>query len=149
MTAANGKLIGWEISQRSNHLRQDTILATLKFDHKSNLAALISVNLTGEVSGLYFAPIPIAARPATSLPSAAANNFDSIELLVGHVPFEQCGTITIPTTGSGLWPGVVLNGCGYKDGPAGANYFFKDLAGVSARDNALSGRSRTPRVQPS
>jgi len=42
-------------------LAQDTIVAPLKFDHKS-LAAFISLNSTGEVSGLYFAPIPSLRR---------------------------------------------------------------------------------------
>jgi uncharacterized protein len=134
LTAAHGKLVAWKIAQRSSERCPETIVASLKFDRASDVAAFISVNPNGEVSGLYFAPIPVAATPATSPPSAAAKNFDSIEVLVGHAPFEQCGTISIPTTGSGPWPGVVLVGAPDKDYSAGPNLIFKDIAeGLSSR----------------
>jgi hypothetical protein len=134
-TEANGRLISWGVSQRSTGDCRETIVAPLKFDHKSNLAAFISVNPNGEVSGLYFAPTPvspISATPATSSPPAVVRNFDSIDVNVGSL--EQCSTITIPTTASGPWPGVVLMGSADKDGTAGAKHFFKDIAeGLSAR----------------
>jgi alpha-beta hydrolase superfamily lysophospholipase len=132
VTEADGRLISWGVSQRTTADCRETIVASLKFDHRSNLAAFISVNPNGEVSGLYFAPTPISATPATSPPPAVVRNFDSIDVNVGSL--EQCGTITIPTTGSGPWPAVVLVGSADKDGTAGAKHFFKDIAeGLSSR----------------
>jgi uncharacterized protein len=129
LTAAHGKLIRWEVTERSTARCQERIVAPLKFDHDSNLAAFISVNPTGEVSGLYFAPVP---RPLTAAPppsSEVNKDFDSVDLLVGQAPFRQCGTITMPTTGTGPWPGIVLVvSWGDKDGPVGADHFFKDIA---------------------
>ena len=139
LTAAHGKLIGWKIAQRSTDNCRETIVAPLKFDHDSDLAAFISVNPSGEVSGLYFAPAPhtpVPATPATSPPSGVAKNFDSIDVLVGHA-FELCGTITIPATGTGPWPGVVLlgfSGPADRDETIGPNHIFKDIAeGLSSR----------------
>jgi uncharacterized protein len=129
LTAAHGKLIRWEVTQRLTGSCKESIVAPLKFARDSNLAAFISVNPTGEVSGLYFAPVPRAPMAAPSPSSGVNKDFDSVEVLVGQAPFRQCGTMTIPTTGTGPWPGIVLLvSWGDKDGPAGANHFFKDIA---------------------
>jgi len=138
LTAANGKLISWEITQRATRNGQDIVVAPLKFDHNSDFAAVISVNSrTGEVSGVYFAPTPASARPATSPPYAVAKNLYSVDVHVGNAPFELPGILTIPTTGTGPWPGVVLLGFGGpadKDESVGPNHIYKDVAeGLSSR----------------
>lgn len=58
-------------------------------------------------------------------------------MIVGHAPFELCGTITIPRAGTRPWPGVVLLGFSGrvdKDGTIGPNHIYKDIAeGLSSR----------------
>ena len=142
MTAANGKLLSWEIAQHATEGNEEIVLAPLKFERTSALAAQISVTAqTGEISGLYFVPAPSAApaptTAATSPPYAVASNFYSLDVHVGGAPYELPGIITIPTNGKGPWPAVVmLQGSGPHDmdETIGPNHMFKDIAeGLSSR----------------
>ena len=138
LTASNGKFISWELTQRATKDGQDIVIAPLKFERNSDLAAVVAVDdKTGEMSGLHFIPTPPSARPATSPPYAIAKNFYSIDVPVGNAPYELPGILTIPTTGKGPWPAVVMlggSGPNDKDESIEANHPFKDIAeGLSSR----------------
>jgi dienelactone hydrolase len=134
LTAANGKLLSWKITQRSSRSGQDIVVAPLKFERNSDLALVLAVNpQSGEISGLHFVPDP----PATAPPYAVANDFHSIDVQVGTAPYALPGILTIPTNGKGPWPAVVLlggSGPGDMNESLGPNHIFKDLAeGLSSR----------------
>jgi uncharacterized protein len=134
LTSADGKLVSWEIARRTSLSGQDVVFAPLKFERNSELALVLAVNpQTGEISGIHFVPDP----PATSPPYAAANSFRSIDVHVGAAPYLLPGLLTIPTSGRGPWPAVVLlggSGPNDMDESVGANHIFKDIAeGLSSR----------------
>ena len=141
MVSANGKLLSWEITQHASTSGQEILLAPLKFERTSALAAQVAVNSkTGEISGLYFVPAPgssAASTSATSPPYAVASNFYSLDVHVGSAPYELPGILTIPTTGKGPWPAVVMlggSGPNDMDETVGPNHIFKDIAeGLSSR----------------
>jgi dienelactone hydrolase len=141
MVASNGKLLGWEITQHANVSVQEIVLAPLKFERTSALAAQVAVNTeTSQISGLYWVDAPSAAPSpvaATSPPYAIAGNFYSLDVHVGSAPLELPGILTIPTNGKGPWPAVaMLGGSGPNDmdETIGPNHIFTDIAeGLSSR----------------
>ena len=142
MVATNGKLLSWEITQHANTGGEEIVLAPMKFERTSALAAQVAVNSqTGEISGFYFVPSPGAApaptSAATSPAYAVASNFYSLDVHVGGAPYELPGILTIPTNGKGPWPGVVMlggSGPNDMDETIGPNHIFKDIAeGLSSR----------------
>lgn len=135
-----GKLLSWQITQRVTAGGNEVVLAPMKFERTSALAAKVAVNTeTGEISGLYFVPLP-SAEPSTAVtspPYAVANNFYSLDVHVGKAPYELPGILTIPTNGKGPWPAVVMlggSGPNDMDESIGPNHIFKDIAeGLSSR----------------
>jgi poly(3-hydroxybutyrate) depolymerase len=59
------------------------------------------------------------------------SKFHSEDVQVGNAPFELPGVLTIPTSGNGPWPAVVLlggSGPNDRDETTGPNHVFKDIA---------------------
>jgi len=138
LTTNAGKLLGSEITTRTAKNGEDVVIATLKFEHGPDMGVLVAVNpQSGEVSGLYFMPSPPAIQKPTSPPYAQADKFRSETVSVGSPPFVLPGTLTIPTTGTGPWPAVLLlggSGPNDQDESIGPNHIFKDIAeGLSSR----------------
>ncbi len=139
-TSIHGKLIDWKIVQHQTFGRSELVIAALNFERPSGLAAQVSVDgETGEISGLYFIKAPSAAETAPSpAPSYIdSGKFYSEDVHVGAPPYELPGILTIPTTGNGPWPAVVMlggSGPNDKDESIGPNHPFKDIAeGLSSR----------------
>ena len=145
-TTTNGKLESWEITQHTNMGAEEVVIAPLKFERTSAIAAQLAVNSeTGEISGLYFVLAPGSSESSSATPAPAAtpasyvdeNKFYSEDVAVGKAPFELPGILTIPTGGKGPFPAVVLlsgSGPNDKDETIGPNHPLKDLAeGLSSR----------------
>jgi dienelactone hydrolase len=134
----NGKLVSWQITQRTQIVKNSTrgpievIVAPLQFEKTSEIAAQIAVNLqSNKVSGFHFVPAPRAEVSRTTPPYADPKKFVAQDVKVGAPPWELPGTITIPTSGKGPWPAVLMltgSGPNDRDESLGPNHPFKDIA---------------------
>jgi uncharacterized protein len=116
--ASETKLAGYDVALVTCQFKQMALDAKVVFDTK------------GRVAGLFFVP----SHPANTSeppPYARANAFQEKEFAVGHGEWRLPGTLTLPTTGGGPWPAVVLvhgSGPNDRDETIGANKPFRDLA---------------------
>jgi len=100
-----------------------------------------TVNSEGKIAGLFFQPEDQGGdewqRPAYSRPNA----FRERDLTIGDGPWKLPGTLTVPSSGGGAVPAVVLvHGSGPldRDETVGANKPFRDLAeGLASRGIAV------------
>jgi dienelactone hydrolase len=137
ITSKDGKLVNWEAIHSWSAKGNEARLFRLHFEHGQTMLAQIGVNgSTGTVNTLLFHP-DTTTGPATSPPYADTKRFRSEEVQVGNAPFKLPGILTVPTTGKGPWPAVVLlSGSGPRDmnDSIGPNHPFKDIAeGLSTR----------------
>ena len=108
----------------------DVVLVTCQFKQMA-LDAKVVFDAKGRVAGLFFVPSHPAANPSEPPPYARANAFREKEFTVGRGEWRLPGTLTLPATGSGPWPAVVLvhgSGPNDRDETIGANKPFRDLA---------------------
>ena len=108
----------------------DVVLVTCQFKQMA-LDAKVVFDAKGRVAGLFFVPSHPAASTSEPPPYARANAFQEKEFAVGHGEWRLPGTLTLPTTGGGPWPAVVLvhgSGPNDRDETVGANKPFRDLA---------------------
>ncbi len=103
----------------------DVALVTCQFE-RMPLDTKVVFDATGKVTGLFF--LPIDGGPP---PYARTSAFREREFTVGSGEWRLPGTLTLPTTGSGPWPALVLvhgSGPRDRDETVGANKPFRDLA---------------------
>lgn len=108
----------------------DIVLVTCQFKQKA-LDAKVVFDAKGRVAGLFFVPSHPAANPNEPPPYARTNAFREKDFTVGRGEWRMPGTLTLPATGAGPWPAVVLvhgSGPGDRDETVGANKPFRDLA---------------------
>lgn len=108
----------------------DVVLVTCQFKQMA-LDAKVVFDAKGRVAGLFFVPSHPAASTSEPPPYARANAFQEKEFTVGHGEWRLPSTLTLPTTGGGPWPAVVLvhgSGPNDRDETVGANKPFRDLA---------------------
>jgi dienelactone hydrolase len=106
------------------------VLVTCQFKQMA-LDAKVVFDAKGRVAGLFFVPSHPAASTSEPPPYARANAFQEKEFTVGHGEWRLPSTLTLPTTGGGPWPAVVLvhgSGPNDRDETVGANKPFRDLA---------------------
>ena len=94
----------------------------------------------GRISGLAFRPAVSAPTPYTLPPYAIPSAYVETETTLGSAEWALPATLTMPA-GTGTVPAVVLvhgSGPGDRDGTAGVNRPFKDLAtGLASRGIAV------------
>jgi fermentation-respiration switch protein FrsA (DUF1100 family) len=118
----------------------DAALVTCQFEH-TMLDVKVVFDAQGRVSGLFFLAsegfIDVSAMP----PYARTNLFREREFTVNHGQWHLPGTLTMPDTGVGPWPAVVLvhgSGPEDRDETGGANKPFRDLAwGLASKGIAV------------
>jgi hypothetical protein len=108
----------------------DVVLVTCQFKQMA-LDAKVVFDAKGRVAGLFFVPSHPAANTSGPPPYARTNAFREKAFTVGRGEWRLPGTLTLPTTGGGPWPAVVLihgSGPNDRDETLGANKPFRDLA---------------------
>jgi len=136
-TSGDGKLVRWVTINASNANGSDTRLFRLHFENGQTLLLTIAVNeSSGQITTLLLRP-DVPTTPATSPPYADQKSFRSEDVRIGSAPFELAGVLTIPATGAGPWPALVMlggSGPNDKDETLGPNHPFNDIAeGLSSR----------------
>lgn len=118
----------------------DVALVTCQFE-QTTLDAKVVFDAKERVTGLFFVPSHPAAKVSEPPPYARTNAFREKEFTVGHGEWPLPGTLTLPNTGGGPWPAVVLvhgSGPEDRDETIGANKPFRDLAwGLASKGIAV------------
>ncbi len=137
--ASLGSLRRWTILERAKTTGAsgplDIRVALVAFE-RGELQVTISIRPEAQrIAGLFFKPASRAA--ATSAAYVDRSTFRDDEVVFGSPPFVLRGTLSIPTTGGGPYPAIVLvhgSGPQDRDETVGANRPFKDLAeGLASR----------------
>lgn len=141
------KILGTRSMQQAGF---DVVFVTCEFE-RAILDAKVVFGTTGQISGLFFVP---GKRPApdTKTTDSPPKSVRELEVEVGEGKWALPGTLTLPATGKGPWPAVVLvHGSGPldRDETVGANKPFRDLAwGLAARGIAVLRYEKATKVHP-
>jgi uncharacterized protein len=125
-----GTLTAWYIVGRSEASGVLLRIVNVDFATAPKAFALrIAVDLSGDVSGLYFVE-PVAEPVSAAVPYIRPASFTSREVSVGSGQSALGGTLTVPV-GAGPFPAAVLvhgSGPQNRDEDILANHPFKDIA---------------------
>jgi uncharacterized protein len=118
----------------------DVVLVSCQFE-QATLDAKVVFDDKGLVAGLFFLPRSAPAAASEPPPYARTNDFHEKEFTVGRGEWQLPGTLTLPSSGIGPWPAVVLvhgSGPNDRDETIGVNKPFRDLAwGLATRGIAV------------
>ena len=106
------------------------VFVTCQFD-RSVMDMKLVFDGKGRIAGLFFVPPRDEAAVAAPPAYANTNSFRERPVTVGQGDWSLPGTLTLPATGAGPWPAVVLvhgSGPNDRDETVGANKPFRDLA---------------------
>jgi fermentation-respiration switch protein FrsA (DUF1100 family) len=128
----------------------EVVFVTCEFE-RAILDVKVVFKASGKITGLWFVP---GQRPTAdaNVPAGPPATVREKEIKVGDGKWALPGTLTLPATGAGPWPAVVLvhgSGPNDRDETVCANKPFRDLAwGLAARGVAILRYEKATKIFP-